>query len=66
MDHYKAHILDLPCYIDHIKFAGLADYNTPCSCLSDMLSVLRQVKWVIDQIFYWFTNFFLKENVKAA
>ena len=42
--------------IDDFDFASFADENTPYSSLSDMISVLGQLKWGIDKIFDWFTS----------
>ena len=46
---------------DDLDFASFADHNTPYSCLSGMISVLGQLKGVIDKIFDWFTKNVLKK-----
>ena len=51
---FNAYICD-PFYdIDDLDFASFANDNTPCSCLSDMISVLGQLKGGIDKISDWF------------
>ena len=47
--------------IDDLDFASFADDNTPYSCLSEMISVLGELKGGIDKIFDWFKKNFLKE-----
>ena len=59
---FNAYICDLFYDIDDLHFASFADDNTPYSCLSDMISVLRQLKGGIDKIFDWFKKYFLKGN----
>ena len=51
---FNAYICDLFYDIDDLDFASFADDNTPYSCLSDMISVLGQLKGGIDKIFDWF------------
>ena len=58
---FNAYICDLFYDIDDPDFASFADDNTPYSCLSDMISVLGQLKGGIDKIFDWFKKNFLKE-----
>ena len=58
---FNAYICDLFDDIDDLDFSNFADDNTPYSYLSDMISVLGQLKGVIDKIFDWFKNIFLKE-----
>ena len=58
---FNAYICDLFYDIDDLEFARFADDNTPYSCLSDMISVLGQLKAGIDKIFDWFKNMFLRE-----
>ena len=58
---FNACICDLLYDIDDLDFASFADANTPYSCLSDMISVLGQIKGSIDKIFDWFKKKFLKE-----
>ena len=41
---FKADICDLFYDIDNLYFASFADNSTPYSCLSDMMSVLGQLK----------------------
>ena len=58
---FNAYICD-PFYdTDDLDFATFADHNTPYSCLSGMISVLGQLKGVIDKIFAWFTKNALKK-----
>ena len=59
---FNAYIGDLFYDIDDLDFASFADDNTPYSCLSDMISVLGQLKGGIDKIFDWFKKHFLKGN----
>ena len=59
---FNVYIRDLFYDIDDLDFASFADDNTPYSCLSDMRSVLGQLKGGIDKIFYWFKKIFLKGN----
>ena len=59
---FNAYICDLFYNIDDLDFASFADDNTPYSCLSDMISVLGQLKGGIDKIFDWFKKNFLKGN----
>ena len=47
--------------IDDLDFGSFADDNTPYSCFSDMISVLRQLKGGTDKIFDRFKKNFLKE-----
>ena len=54
--YYRSLKCDLFYDIDDLDFAGFADGNTPYSCLSDMRSVLGQLKGSIDKIFDWLTN----------
>ena len=56
---FNAYICDLFYDIDDLDFASFADDNTPYSCLSDMISVLGQLKGGIDKIFDWFKRIFL-------
>ena len=58
---FNAYICDLFYDIDDLDFASFADDNTPYSCLSDMISVLEQLKGGIGKILYWFIKKFLKE-----
>ena len=58
---FNASICDLFYDIDDLDFASFADGSTPYSCLSDMISVLVQLKGGIDKIFDWFKKEFLKE-----
>ena len=51
---FNAYICDLFYDIDDPDFASFADDNTPYSCLSDMISVLGQLKKGIEKIFDWF------------
>ena len=46
--------------IEDLDFAVFADDNTTYSCLSDMISVLGQLKGGIYRIFDWFPKNFLK------
>ena len=50
---FNAYICDLFYDIDDLDFASFADNNTPYSCLSDMISVLGQLKGGIDKISDW-------------
>ena len=59
---FNAYICDLSYNIDDVDFASFADDNTPYSCLSDMISVLGQIKRGIDKILDWFKKNFLKGN----
>ena len=59
---FNAYTCDLFCDIDDLDFASFADDNTPYSCLSDMISVLGQLKGGINKIFDWFKKIFLKGN----
>ena len=52
---------DLFYDIDDLDFARFTDDNPSYSCLSDIISVLGQLKGSIDKIFDWFTKFFSKE-----
>ena len=56
----NANIWDLFYDIDDLDFASFADDNTPYSCLSDMISVLGQLKGGIDKVFDWFKKKILK------
>ena len=47
-------LCDLSYDIDDIDFASFADDKTPYFCLSDMISVLGQLKGGIDKTFDWF------------
>ena len=58
---FKASICDLFYDIDDLDFVSFAVVNTPYSCLSDMISVLGQLKGGIDKIFNWFKKKFVKE-----
>ena len=58
---FNAYICDLFYDIDDLDFASFADDNAPYSCLSDMISVLGQLKGGIDKIFDWCKKNFLKE-----
>ena len=58
---FNAYIFDAFYDIDDLDFASFADGNTPYSSLSDMMSVLGQLKVSIDKIFDWFKKSFLKE-----
>ena len=59
---FNAYICDLFYDIDDLDFASIADDNTPYFCLSDMISVLGQLKGGVDKVFDWFKKNFLKEN----
>ena len=59
---FNAYICDLFYDIDDLDFASFADDNTPYSCLSDMISVLEQLKGGIGKILYWFKKKILKGN----
>ena len=59
---FNAYICDLFYDIGDLDFASFADENTPYSCLSDMISVLGQLKGGIDKKFDWFKKEFLKGN----
>ena len=54
---FNSYICDLFYGFDDLDFA---DDNTPYSCLSEMISVLGQLKGGIDKIFDWFKTDFLK------
>ena len=58
---FNAYICDLFYDIDDLDFASFPDGNIPYYCLSDMKSVLGQLKGGIDKIFDWLKNIFLKE-----
>ena len=62
MGHYYLTLNDFFYNINDLDSTSLADDNTPYSCLSDMISVLGQLKGGIDEIFYWFTKNFHKGN----
>ena len=47
---FNAYICDLFHDIDDLYFPSFPDDNTPYSCLSGMISVLRQLKIDIDKI----------------
>ena len=51
---FNAYICDFFYDIDVLDFASFADDNTLYSCLSDMISVLGQLKGGIDKISDWF------------
>ena len=59
---FNAYICYLYYDIDDLDFASFADDSTPYSCLSDMISVLGQLKGGIDKTFDWFKKNFLKGN----
>ena len=59
---FNVYICDLFYDIDDLDFASFADDNTPYSCLSDMISVLGQLKGGIDKMSDWFKKNFLKGN----
>ena len=59
---FNAYICDLFYNTGDIHSASFADDNTPYSCISDMISVLGQIKGGIDKIFDWFKKHFLKRN----
>ena len=63
---FNAYICDLFYDIDDLDFASFADDNTSYSCLSDMISVLGQLKRGIDKIFDWFKKKFLNGNAKKC
>ena len=50
---FNAYMCNLFYDIDDLDFGSFADDNTPYSCFSDMISVLRQLKGGIDKIFDW-------------
>ena len=58
---FNAYICDLFYDIDDLDFASFSYDNILYSCLSDMKSVLGQLKGGIDKIFDWLRNIFLKE-----
>ena len=60
---FNAYICDHFYDIDDLDFASFAVNNTPYYCLSDMISILGQLKGGIDKLFDWFKNIFLKGNV---
>ena len=51
---FNAYICDLFYDIEDLDFTSFADDNTPYSCVSDMISVLEQLKGGVDKIFDWF------------
>ena len=51
---FNAYIRDLFYDIEDLDFTSFADDNTPYSCVSDMISVLEQLKGGVDKIFDWF------------
>ena len=55
---FNAYICDLFHDIGDLDFGSFADDNTPYFCLSDMISVLGQLKGGIDKIFDWFRKKF--------
>ena len=57
---FNAYIYDPFYNIDDLDFASFADDNTPYSCLSDMISVLGQLKRSTDKISDWFIRKILK------
>ena len=59
---FNACICDLSYDIDDIDFASFADDKTPYFCLSDVISVLGQLKGGIDKTFDWFKKNILKGN----
>ena len=59
---HNAYICDLFYDTDDLDFTSFADGNTPYSCLSDMISVLGQLKGSIDKILDWFKKSVLKGN----
>ena len=59
---FNACICDLSYDIDDIDFASFADDKTPYFCLSDVISVLGQLKGGIDKTYDWFKKNILKGN----
>ena len=60
---FSTHIGDRFYDIDNLYFASFEDDNPPYSCLSDMVSVLGQLKGGIDKIFDWFKKNVLRETL---
>ena len=58
---FNAYICDIFYDIDDLDFVSFADDSSPCSCLSDMISVHGKLKGGINKIFDWFEKNFLKE-----
>ena len=58
---FNAYICDPFYNIDDLGFASFPDDDTPNSCLSNIMSVLGQLKEGIDKIFEWLKKKFLKE-----
>ena len=60
--YYHVHAMpNVPYHVllkDDLDLASFADVNTPYSYLSDMISVLGQLKGGIDKIFDWFKKIF--------
>ena len=57
---------DLFYDIVDLDFATFADDNTPHYCLSDMISILGQLKGGIHKMFNWFKKNFLKANAEIC
>ena len=50
---FNAFMCDLFYDMDDLDFASFADDNTPCFCLSDMISVLGQLKPFFKQALFF-------------
>ena len=59
---FNAYVCDLFHNIDDLDFASFTDDSTPYSYLSDMISVLGQLKGGIDKIFDWLKKHIPKGN----
>ena len=62
---FNAYICDPFYNIDDLGFASFPDDDTPNSCLSNIMSVLGQLKEGIDKIFEWLKKKFLKEMLMS-
>ena len=56
------HICDLLFEVREWEYVGFADGTTPHSCLPEMIPILEKLEKVIQSMFDWFSEIFLKAS----
>ena len=59
---FNTYICDLFFEVRDLEYASFADDTTPYSCLPEMIPILEKLEEVIQSMFDWFSENFLKAN----
>ena len=59
---FNAYICDLFFEVGDLEYASFADGTTPCSCLPEMIPILKKLEKGIQSMFDRYSENFLKPN----